>query len=123
MIRQPPSSTLTDTLFPYTTLFRSCFVDDLWHQLRRVPTCKNQKSVFGSANQIAASRSNCPHTDVGERCTEITAIRARLYSSQQNGEQIGRADVRTSVTNAQRVSRLLLEQKNTEARAEQQPSE
>src|SRR3546814_19249062 len=23
MIRQPPSSTLTDTLFPYTTLFRS----------------------------------------------------------------------------------------------------
>src|SRR3546814_2688605 len=25
MIRRPPRSTLTDTLFPYTTLFRSCF--------------------------------------------------------------------------------------------------
>src|SRR3546814_16420973 len=24
MIRRPPRSTLTDTLFPYTTLFRSC---------------------------------------------------------------------------------------------------
>src|SRR3546814_9951522 len=24
MIRQPPRSTRTDTLFPYTTLFRSC---------------------------------------------------------------------------------------------------
>src|SRR3546814_3242940 len=24
MIRRPPSLTLTDTLFPYTTLFRSC---------------------------------------------------------------------------------------------------
>src|SRR3546814_20936548 len=24
MIRHPPRSTLTDTLFPYTTLFRSC---------------------------------------------------------------------------------------------------
>src|SRR3546814_5357911 len=24
MIRRPPSSTRTDTLFPYTTLFRSC---------------------------------------------------------------------------------------------------
>src|SRR3546814_18555175 len=24
MIRRPPSTTLTDTLFPYTTLFRSC---------------------------------------------------------------------------------------------------
>src|SRR3546814_18353321 len=26
MIRQPPRSTRTDTLFPYTTLFRSCEV-------------------------------------------------------------------------------------------------
>src|SRR3546814_3788824 len=25
MIRRPPRSTRTDTLFPYTTLFRSCF--------------------------------------------------------------------------------------------------
>src|SRR3546814_13639201 len=29
MIRRPPRSTRTDTLFPYTTLFRSCF--DEWH--------------------------------------------------------------------------------------------
>src|SRR3546814_7862504 len=26
MIRRPPRSTLTDTLFPYTTLFRSTFI-------------------------------------------------------------------------------------------------
>src|SRR3546814_8161854 len=26
MIRRPPRSTLTDTLFPYTTLFRSAFI-------------------------------------------------------------------------------------------------
>src|SRR3546814_5874294 len=31
MIRRPPRSTRTDTLFPYTTLFRSCL-----HSLRRV---------------------------------------------------------------------------------------
>src|SRR3546814_1935672 len=30
MIRRPPRSTRTDTLFPYTTLFRS--ESDLWHQ-------------------------------------------------------------------------------------------
>src|SRR3546814_10422298 len=29
MIRRPPRSTRTDTLFPYTTLFRS---DGLWHR-------------------------------------------------------------------------------------------
>src|SRR3546814_18310817 len=28
MIRRPPRSTRTDTLFPYTTLFRSVLVDD-----------------------------------------------------------------------------------------------
>src|SRR3546814_2770054 len=27
MIRRPPRSTRTDTLFPYTTLFRSCEID------------------------------------------------------------------------------------------------
>src|SRR3546814_3711847 len=29
MIRRPPRSTRTDTLFPYTTLFRSAELDDL----------------------------------------------------------------------------------------------
>src|SRR3546814_8252970 len=29
MIRRPPRSTRTDTLFPYTTLFRSTFLSDV----------------------------------------------------------------------------------------------
>src|SRR3546814_10713877 len=29
MIRRPPRSTRTDTLFPYTTLFRSAYLEDL----------------------------------------------------------------------------------------------
>src|SRR3546814_13511388 len=45
MIRRPPRSTRTDTLFPYTTLFRSstvllkllCAPDDLHDFERRVP--------------------------------------------------------------------------------------
>src|SRR3546814_15295951 len=31
MIRRPPRSTLTDTLFPYTTLFRSADEDGVGH--------------------------------------------------------------------------------------------
>src|SRR3546814_17840434 len=31
MIRRPPRSTRTDTLFPYTTLFRSCVYLEPWH--------------------------------------------------------------------------------------------
>src|SRR3546814_939954 len=30
MIRRPPRSTLTDTLFPYTTLFRSLGLNQAW---------------------------------------------------------------------------------------------
>src|SRR3546814_10585987 len=35
MIRRPPRSTRTDTLFPYTTLFRSC------QHLRGAPRCED----------------------------------------------------------------------------------
>src|SRR3546814_18699611 len=35
MIRRPPRSTRTDTLFPYTTLFRSAGIlrDTIWHKM------------------------------------------------------------------------------------------
>src|SRR3546814_16209959 len=36
MIRRPPRATRTDTLFPYTTLFRSADADQ-WFQVRYVP--------------------------------------------------------------------------------------
>src|SRR3546814_10075116 len=35
MIRRPPRSTRTDTLFPYTTLFRSYFVPDVAYHLSK----------------------------------------------------------------------------------------
>src|SRR3546814_11887891 len=41
MIRRPPRSTLTDTLFPYTTLFRS---------LKELPAALQSRGIgFGSA--------------------------------------------------------------------------
>src|SRR3546814_17554143 len=41
MIRRPPRSTRTDTLFPYTTLFRSlCAGKDLQLDLQPVPACE-----------------------------------------------------------------------------------
>src|SRR3546814_21017130 len=35
MLRRPPRSTRTDTLFPYTTLFRSCGSEGEWRRQRR----------------------------------------------------------------------------------------
>src|SRR3546814_13949873 len=37
MIRRPPRSTRTDTLFPYTTLFRSAEVDRSYDRQARTP--------------------------------------------------------------------------------------
>src|SRR3546814_5910814 len=41
MIRRPPRSTRTDTLFPYTTLFRSsvCCIHISWHNLLLPGSC------------------------------------------------------------------------------------
>src|SRR3546814_4461593 len=39
MIRRPPRSTRTDTLFPYTTLFRSCHITHSVHRVRPRRSC------------------------------------------------------------------------------------
>src|SRR3546814_19775443 len=42
MLRRPPRSTRTDTLFPYTTLFRSVGADDLdVERLQRAPEMRH----------------------------------------------------------------------------------
>src|SRR3546814_4553064 len=52
MIRRPPRSTRTDTLFPYTTLFRSNFA----HEVGAVPTADARaREVFEHLRQIHSS--------------------------------------------------------------------
>src|SRR3546814_7578645 len=91
MIRRPPRSTRTDTLFPYTTLFRSTVAD--------MPSGRDGVSpssdLFGRPSMNGAGA--------------IGAVRER-------GE-IGRAHVLTPVTNAHLVCRLLLEKKKKHIRS------
>src|SRR3546814_1913324 len=49
MIRRPPRSNLTDTLFPYTTLFRS------FHDSPRGPTCSHLLIEAGVSRVVVAS--------------------------------------------------------------------
>src|SRR3546814_15108409 len=53
MIRRPPRSTRTDTLFPYTTLFRSLRADDR-HRLAAVVTPIAAVALLVEAREVGA---------------------------------------------------------------------
>src|SRR3546814_10546107 len=65
MIRRPPRSTRTDTLFPYTTLFRSYFLRALKRRLiigYLDGLARGRQSLDGTAQQrhLAAKLGECP---------------------------------------------------------------
>src|SRR3546814_2341604 len=104
MIRRPPRSTRTDTLFPYTTLFRS-------------------DSGLGIAADQAARRKKAVHRFPEALGTRLAGpVRYRrtragvpwpiMIERLARHPEIGRAHVCTTVTNAHHVCRLMLEKKN-----------
>src|SRR3546814_4282991 len=127
MIRRPPRSTRTDTLFPYTTLFRS-------HRLF-VRGGKGGKKATQSNAQLR-SRSGVAACYVGPGfVTKIGTFRTDIFLASLNrfvdlrrrqpvlqagmiqdiipvgSRQIGRVHVSTPVTNAMIACSLPLEQK------------
>src|SRR3546814_9073920 len=118
MIRRPPRSTRTDTLFPYTTLFRS-----------RKPGRPSKMTV-----RIFVDADACPVKDEiykvawrhGVLVTIVSNSRLRVPAHPliagivvgdafDAADEIGRAQVGTPVTNANNVCRLLLENKTMRA--------
>src|SRR3546814_20931274 len=93
MILRPPRSTRTDTLFPYTSLFRS--------HVRSAP------GVRRPADRVEADEA---HALVVEGPVRV-AVQATELLAEIEIPEIGRAHVRTPVTNAHLVCRLLLEKK------------
>src|SRR3546814_7829877 len=93
MRRRPPRSTRTDTLFPYTTLFRS-------------PEQRQGDSLRGAL------------VDQDAQVEPLVEQLHRLARAVDEGpNRIGRAHVSTPVTNAHLVFRLLLEKKKQPRRA------
>src|SRR3546814_12490785 len=87
MIRLPPRSTRTNTLFPYTTLFRSGDFDETQHVLSNAAlaseirgVCENSLKVLGREAEIRARSAGLDRqTRKLERlpssnCLQITAI-------------------------------------------------
>src|SRR3546814_8152624 len=75
MIRRPPRSTLTDTLFPYTTLFRS--------RLRRHPA--DRHAEHGKRGEAAHQQAR-PVRRLQSRMRDADA--AREYAVDAEAEQI-----------------------------------
>src|SRR3546814_7346960 len=103
MILRPPRSTRTDTLFPYTTLFRSVDVRQTRAANRHAPgdpeTEQIRQSVPVDGKRAELERDGI---DVG----------VHEHGGDCSGScEIGRAHVLTPVTNAHLVCRLLLEKK------------
>src|SRR3546814_6069920 len=120
MVRRPPRSTRTDTLFPYTTLFRS-ELDAL-----RLGAGTIRDAAGGRA---VAARISEQHRRFEAGDEALVAVRRRVGEGVQRlgvlddaadeieahiREEIGRAHVRTTVTHAHLVSRLLLEKKTSD---------
>src|SRR3546814_15521102 len=53
MIRRPPRSTLTDTLFPYTTLFRSWPIGDIAQYIRLVEAIEPNAEQSGGTYRLS----------------------------------------------------------------------
>src|SRR3546814_3128058 len=69
MIRRPPRSTRTDTLFPYTTLFRSLHL-----QSGRIDAQRRQKPAGPRQEHIARRVELRDAADVGGGDVEIAAF-------------------------------------------------
>src|SRR3546814_6823842 len=136
MIRRPPRSTRTDTLFPYTTLFRSQMFGAAAPGLARVVDrgtvvlsimagidCATLSQAFAPARAIVRLMPNLPvalgkgvavlhspNADAGARAL-VDSLAGPLGVAlwvEREALKIGRAHV-CPVTNAHLVCRLLLE--------------
>src|SRR3546814_10318949 len=90
MIRRPPRATLTDTLFPYTTLFRSAAVagvcDDLAtahrvadqavHRAGRYPGCGDGTGWL----RHRAAASVCVGSEIEEHTSELQSLMRISYA-------------------------------------------
>src|SRR3546814_5822983 len=106
LLLRPLMSTRTDTLFPYTTLFRSPPAVREPGPVRLDGACTAER--FEVAHERAVPVDDRPE-DVEDESLDVSERRS--FARRPAAAEIGRAHVRTPVTNAHLVCRLLLEKK------------
>src|SRR3546814_4615891 len=82
MIRRPPRSTRTDTLFPYTTLFRSVQVRGCTtcHRGHRVALCWRRGPFCFVDGTKPLWQTTCMHTRSEEHTSELQSLMRISYA-------------------------------------------
>src|SRR3546814_1743984 len=120
MVRRPPRYTRTDTLLPYTTLFRSAHSPATTTSSNSISTTPTSSRCSNSPRAIRLDQPPRIDPDDRHRNSQARArkfwpfrfaLRALLAASLTAGPEIGRAHVCTPVNNADIVCRLLLDKK------------
>src|SRR3546814_17399777 len=89
MLRRPPRSTRTDTLFPYTTLFRSvagCMgVEGVVRRNKPIRVLRDNTVIFeGELESLRRFKENVDEVRSGTEC----GIGVKQYNDVQPGDQI-----------------------------------
>src|SRR3546814_2275098 len=95
MIRRPPRSTRTDTLFPYTTLFRSIAITDATIKIEHIRSAQNDAGRAHECDPAprlidADKRQQFAHEIAGARKTY------RSHGKEQEKHGITRSEEHTS---------------------------
>src|SRR3546814_17489991 len=84
MIRRPPRSTRTDTLFPYTTLFRSLELDrEVEHRLRQQSALG--ADLIGGDGLLLGAECRVQDIRVGRRVSGMGGLLRAAAGEQQHG--------------------------------------
>src|SRR3546814_16936783 len=104
MIRRPPRSTRTDTLFPYTTLFRSdqtaatiVLVNDLGQRREDTATGRGERMARSEAATLDVHLGAINRTERRIEAELVLAERRIFPGLQRAQHQIGRASCRERV--------------------------
>src|SRR3546814_20234063 len=78
MVRRPPRSTRTDTLFPYTTLFRSAgplrSTDSFFSPYRQSDRTLREQNLYGTVGDIAGRARSLAARPAWHACTAFRSL-------------------------------------------------
>src|SRR3546814_9676042 len=117
MIRRPPRSTRTDTLFPYTTLFRSTEGGSLFLQLLQLIARNTLRRDIGHAMlKLVAEHGEAIIDRSEEHTSELQSLMRISYAVfclNKKKHAIERKKNRNQVNKTQQVSQHKLQNNNT----------